>query len=82
MSGFTDRDAATMRVIEELKRLYKTKIKPLEQLYHYDVFNSPCISDAEFDSKPQVTCGPVQCGKDDIHPLSSWTRLSEHAHRS
>ena len=64
MSGFADRDAATMRVIEELKRLYKTKIKPLEQLYHYDVFNSPCISDAEFDSKPQVMLvGQYSVGK-------------------
>jgi hypothetical protein len=27
-----DRDAATLRVIEELKRIYKSKIMPLEQL--------------------------------------------------
>jgi hypothetical protein len=27
-----DRDAATLRVIEELKRIYKTKIMPMEQL--------------------------------------------------
>lgn len=27
-----DRDAATLRVIEELKRIYKTKIMPVEQL--------------------------------------------------
>jgi hypothetical protein len=27
-----DRDAATLRVIEELKRIYKTKIMPLEQV--------------------------------------------------
>lgn len=64
MSGFAERDAATARVIEELKRLYKTKIKPLEQLYRYDVFNSPCISDAEFDSKPQVMLvGQYSVGK-------------------
>ena len=64
MSGFAERDAKTARVIEELKRLYKTKIKPLEQLYKYDVFNSPCISDAEFDSKPQVMLvGQYSVGK-------------------
>jgi hypothetical protein len=54
MASF-ERDAATMRVIEELKRLYKTKILPLEQMYRFDVFNSPYLTDAEFDSKPQVT---------------------------
>ena len=53
MAAF-DRDAATMRVIEELKRLYKTKILPLEQMYRFDLFNSPYLTDAEFDSKPQV----------------------------
>ena len=54
MAAF-DRDAATMRVIEELKRLYKTKILPLEQMYRFDLFNSPYLTDAEFDSKPQVS---------------------------
>lgn len=64
MSGFGDRDAQTMRVIEELKRLYKTKIQPLEQLYRYDVFHSPCLSDAEFESKPQVMLvGQYSVGK-------------------
>ena len=49
-----ERDAATMRVIEELKRLYKVKILPLEQSYRFDIFGSPYMTDAEFDSKPQV----------------------------
>jgi hypothetical protein len=47
--GF-ERDAVTQRVVEELKRLYKTKIYPLEQLYRYDV-HQPFITDAEFDAK-------------------------------
>lgn len=64
MSGFADRDADTMRVIEELKRLYKTKILPVEQLYRYDLFSTPSISDAEFDSKPQVLLvGQYSVGK-------------------
>lgn len=59
-----DRDAATMRVIEELKRLYKTKILPLEQMYRYDLFFSPYMTDAEFDSKPQVMLvGQYSVGK-------------------
>ena len=39
-----ERDAATQRVIEELKRLYKTKILPLEQMYRFDLFNSPNLT--------------------------------------
>mmetsp|Transcript_33106 Transcript_33106/g.33711 ORF Transcript_33106/g.33711 Transcript_33106/m.33711 type:complete len:528 (+) Transcript_33106:87-1670(+) len=64
MSAVMDRDAATMRVIEELKRLYKTKIMPLEQLYKFDIFFSPLMTDAEFDAKPQVMlCGQYSVGK-------------------
>jgi GTPase SAR1 family protein len=63
MSAF-DRDAVTQRVIEELKRLYKTKLLPLEQLYRYDTFFSPYMTDAEFDSKPQVMLvGQYSVGK-------------------
>eukprot|EP00602_Paraphysomonas_sp_CaronLab_P001390 CAMPEP_0185026886 /NCGR_PEP_ID=MMETSP1103-20130426/11443_1 /TAXON_ID=36769 /ORGANISM="Paraphysomonas bandaiensis, Strain Caron Lab Isolate" /LENGTH=508 /DNA_ID=CAMNT_0027560621 /DNA_START=82 /DNA_END=1608 /DNA_ORIENTATION=+ len=53
-----------MRVIEELKRIYKSKIMPLEKLYQYDIFHSPILSDAEFDSKPQVMLiGQYSVGK-------------------
>jgi hypothetical protein len=63
MASF-EKDAATLRVIAELKRLYKTKILPLEQLYRFDVFNSPHLTDAEFDSKPQVMLlGQYSVGK-------------------
>lgn len=63
MASF-EKDAATLRVIAELKRLYKTKILPLEQLYKFDVFNSPHLTDAEFDSKPQVMLlGQYSVGK-------------------
>lgn len=59
-----DRDAATMRVIEELKRIYKTKILPLEKMYSFDMFFSPLMTDAEFDSKPQVMLiGQYSVGK-------------------
>jgi hypothetical protein len=63
-SSGADRDAATLRVIEELKRLYRSKILPLEQTYRYDLFHSPSMSDAEFDSKPQVMLvGQYSVGK-------------------
>ncbi|CAE7704487.1 Ehd1, partial [Symbiodinium microadriaticum] len=53
-----------MRVIEELKRIYKSKIMPLEKLYQYDIFHSPIMTDAEFDSKPQVMLiGQYSVGK-------------------
>ena len=52
--SMADRDEATKAVIEGLKRLYHNKLKPLEQLYMFDFFNSPLLTDSEFDSKPQV----------------------------
>jgi hypothetical protein len=45
-----ERDAVTQRIVEELKRLYKTKILPLEQAYRYD-YHAPFLTDAEFDGK-------------------------------
>jgi hypothetical protein len=60
----SDRDAATLRVIEELKRIYKIKLLPLERMYQYEYFHSPPISDSEFDSKPQVLLlGQYSVGK-------------------
>jgi hypothetical protein len=43
-AGQESRDAATMRVIEELKRLYKQKIMPLEQTYRFDLCEHLMIS--------------------------------------
>jgi GTPase SAR1 family protein len=63
MAAF-ERDPATIRVIEELKRLYKVKILPLEQTYRFDLFYTPYLSDAEFDAKPQVMLlGQYSVGK-------------------
>jgi len=40
---------------------------PLEQLYKYDIFISPLMSDAEFDSKPQVMLvGQYSVGKTSV----------------
>jgi hypothetical protein len=39
--------------IDGLKKLYKTKILPVEEMYKYGVHASP-LSDADFDAKPQV----------------------------
>ena len=59
-----DRDDATTRVIQGLKKLYKEKLLPLEQLYMFQHFYSHVMSDAEFDSKPQVLMiGQYSTGK-------------------
>jgi hypothetical protein len=65
--SMADRDSATMRVIEELKRIYKTKLMPLETLYKFEWFYQPLMTDAEFDSKPQVLLiGQYSVGKTSV----------------
>ncbi|CAM9451987.1 unnamed protein product [Chrysoparadoxa australica] len=62
--SMADRDDATKAVIEGLKKLYHSKLKPLEQLYMFDFFHSPLLTDSEFDSKPQVLMiGQYSTGK-------------------
>ncbi|TYZ66254.1 hypothetical protein PybrP1_008964 [[Pythium] brassicae (nom. inval.)] len=56
--------ARSKQVIEGLKRLYATKLKPLEKKYCFDDFHSPLLSDADFDAKPQVLMiGQYSVGK-------------------
>eukprot|EP01116_Phalansterium_solitarium_P019345 TRINITY_DN5359_c0_g1_i1.p1 TRINITY_DN5359_c0_g1~~TRINITY_DN5359_c0_g1_i1.p1 ORF type:complete len:332 (+),score=13.93 TRINITY_DN5359_c0_g1_i1:79-996(+) len=51
-------------VVEGLKKIYATKIKPLEQLYQFDEFYSPLLKDSDFDAKPMVLlCGQYSTGK-------------------
>ena len=65
--AMADKDAATLRVISELKRIYNTKIMPMERLYQFDVFYQPFLTDAEFDSKPQVMLiGQYSVGKTSV----------------
>ena len=54
-------------VVDELKRIYKTKMLPLEKLYHFDHFYSPPTSDAEFDCLPHVLLlGQYSVGKTSV----------------
>ncbi|KAF1326512.1 Eh domain-containing protein 4, partial [Globisporangium splendens] len=56
--------AKSKQVIDGLKKLYSTKLKPLEKKYDYDDFHSPLLSDADFDAKPQVLMiGQYSVGK-------------------
>lgn len=51
-----------MSVVEGLKRLYKTKILPLEEHYMFHDFHSPPFEDADFDAKPMILLvGQVSC---------------------
>lgn len=51
-------------VIDGLKKLYATKLRPLEKKYNFDDFHSPLLSDADFDAKPQILMiGQYSVGK-------------------
>lgn len=56
--------AGETKVLEELKRLYRKSIKPLERQYRFQDFYSPLLTDADFDSKPMVLLvGQYSVGK-------------------
>ncbi|KAK7141179.1 hypothetical protein R3I93_015362 [Phoxinus phoxinus] len=53
-----------LNVSEGLKRLYRTKLFPLEDSYHFHDFHSPALEDADFDNKPMVLLvGQYSTGK-------------------
>lgn len=53
-----------MSVVEGLKRLYKSKILPLEEHYLFHEFHSPKLEDADFDAKPMILLvGQYSTGK-------------------
>ncbi|XP_071019126.1 EH domain-containing protein 3 isoform X3 [Oncorhynchus clarkii lewisi] len=51
-------------VSDGLKKLYKTKLLPLEEHYKFHEFHSPALEDADFDNKPMVLLvGQYSTGK-------------------
>ncbi|XP_035285989.1 EH domain-containing protein 3-like [Anguilla anguilla] len=51
-------------VSDGLKKLYKTKLLPLEEQYKFQDFHSPALEDADFDNKPMVLLvGQYSTGK-------------------
>ena len=51
-------------VVEGLKRIYRTKIFPLEDQYLFSDFHSPPFEDADFDAKPMILLvGQYSTGK-------------------
>lgn len=74
--SMADQDEATAAVVEGLKRLYHTKLKPLEQTYMFGWFHSPPLTDSEFESKPQVLmCGQYSTGKTSVSHVMGLSSL-------
>eukprot|EP00644_Phytophthora_capsici_P016738 jgi/Phyca11/122330/e_gw1.47.420.1 len=56
--------AKSREVIDGLKKLYATKLRPLEKRYDFGDFHSPLLSDSDFEAKPQVLMiGQYSVGK-------------------
>lgn len=55
---------ACVSVVDGLKRVYKTKLLPLEETYLFHDFHSPKLNDADFDAKPIILfMGQYSTGK-------------------
>lgn len=51
-------------VVEALKKTYKSKIRPAEEAYRFDLFYSPYLEDADFEAKPMILLlGQYSVGK-------------------
>ncbi|KAF0727778.1 hypothetical protein AaE_009503 [Aphanomyces astaci] len=51
-------------VTEGLKKMYISKIKPLEKKFAFEEFHSPLLSEADFDAKPTILMiGQYSVGK-------------------
>ncbi|KAJ9586331.1 hypothetical protein L9F63_020039 [Diploptera punctata] len=51
-------------VVDGLKKVYRTKLLPLEETYLFHDFHSPKLNDADFDSKPIILfMGQYSTGK-------------------
>ena len=51
-------------VLDGLKKLYKSKLYPLEECYRFHEFHSPALDDPDFDAKPMVLLvGQYSTGK-------------------
>jgi GTPase SAR1 family protein len=51
-------------VVDTLKNVYKTKIRPVEEAYKFDLFLSPFLEPADFEAKPMILLlGQYSVGK-------------------
>jgi len=57
-------DAGFQQCVEDLKTLYTTKIKPLEERYLFVPFHGPLLTNGDFEAKPMVMLmGQYSVGK-------------------
>lgn len=68
MFSFFKRDTNHAEVAEnvvgELKKIYRTKLLPLEEHYQFHEFHSPKLEDPDFDAKPMILLvGQYSTGK-------------------
>ncbi|XP_002072679.2 EH domain-containing protein 1 isoform X1 [Drosophila willistoni] len=66
--GFLKREKNTQEVVEnvigELKKIYRSKLLPLEEHYQFHDFHSPKLEDPDFDAKPMILLvGQYSTGK-------------------
>mmetsp|Transcript_6817 Transcript_6817/g.10684 ORF Transcript_6817/g.10684 Transcript_6817/m.10684 type:complete len:556 (-) Transcript_6817:108-1775(-) len=51
-------------IVEGLKKIYKEKIRPLEEMFKFDGFHSPLLNDSDIEAKPMVLLlGQYSTGK-------------------
>lgn len=59
-----DKQEVYDNVVEGLKKIYKSKLLPLEQHYNFHEFHSPQLNDADFEAKPLILLvGQYSTGK-------------------
>lgn len=64
MRKSSDKPELYETVLEGLKDIYKTKLLPLEKMYHFHEFHSPQLEDSDFDAKPMILLvGQYSTGK-------------------
>ncbi|XP_017041136.1 EH domain-containing protein 1 [Drosophila ficusphila] len=66
--NFLKREKNTQEVVEnvigELKKIYRSKLLPLEEHYQFHDFHSPKLEDPDFDAKPMILLvGQYSTGK-------------------
>ncbi len=70
-------------VSDGLKKLYKTKLLPLEESYKFHEFHSPALEDADFDNKPMVLLvGQYSTGKTSFIRWEKQPHTHTHTHVS
>uniref|UniRef100_A0A7S1CI35 Calmodulin n=1 Tax=Bicosoecida sp. CB-2014 TaxID=1486930 RepID=A0A7S1CI35_9STRA len=64
MAHAADVAAEPVTVIDGLKHIYNSRIKPVEELYRYSEFHSPLLGNSDFEAKPMVLLlGQYSVGK-------------------